>query len=130
MDKYAIVDRDDFPIVRVTFTGTKATAENFQIYLSELKSSYNNEQKLPIIFDANKATLPGLNYQRMQAQWIKENKKMMQDYCAGTAYVISNSLIKNVLKGIFSIQKQPVPYLVCSYCSVAENWVKDQLCLD
>ena len=130
MDNYAVIDQDDFHIIRVTFTGNKATQENFKHYLSAIKSCYDQNEKLAIIFDASKAVLPGLTYQKMQAKWLKENKKMMQDYCAGTAYVISNTIIRNVLKGIFSIQRQPVPYLVCSHYSEAENWVEDQLCLE
>ena len=128
MEKYAVVDRTNFPIVRVQFTGEAANEDSFKSYLMELKEIYDYENKLAIIFDANKATLPGLKFQKMQAKWLKDNKQMMEDYCVGTAYIISNRLIRNVLKAIFTLQSQPVPFLVCSNSSEAENWVKQQLC--
>ena len=41
-----------------------------------------------------------------------ENRGLMQDYCQGTAYVIPNKVIRAVLRVIFSLQKQPVPYKI------------------
>jgi hypothetical protein len=128
MEKYAVVDRTNFPIVRVQFTGEAANEDSFKSYLMELKEIYDYENKLAIIFDANKATLPGLKFQKMQAKWLKDNKQMMEDYCVGTAYIISNRLIRNVLKAIFALQSQPVPFLVCSRSTEAEDWVDQQLC--
>jgi len=126
MNTYAEVDTSRFPIIQVTFTGEKASTDNFQFYLQEVKNSYDLQSKVALIFDANNAVLPGLTYQKMQADWLKENEKMMTDYCVGTAYVISNSLIRNVLKAIFLLQKQPVPYMVCSTLEEAEAWVQQQ----
>ena len=128
MEKYAVVDRTNFPIVRVQFTGEAANEDSFKSYLMELKEIYDYENKLAIIFDANKATLPGLKFQKMQAKWLKDNKQMLEDYCVGTAYIISNRLIRNVLKAIFALQSQPVPFLVCSRSTEAEDWVDQQLC--
>jgi hypothetical protein len=91
------------------------------------KQSYDCKNKVALIFDANNAVLPGLAYQQMQAQWLKDNTEMMQNYCVGTAYVITNVIIRNVLKAIFTFQGQPVPYLVCSTVLEAEDWVKRQL---
>lgn len=45
----------------------------------------------------------------------------MKNYCVGTAYVIPNLIIQNVLKAIFKFQKQPVPYIVCNEISEAEE---------
>ena len=127
MKKYAELDKSNFPIVRVQFTGESANDDNFLLYLNELKESYDFENKLVIIFDANNAIFPGLKYQTMQAKWLKENKQMMKDYCVGTAYIISNRVIRNVLKAIFAIQSQPVPFLVCSHSTDAEDWVNMKL---
>jgi hypothetical protein len=57
--------------------------------------------------------LPGITYQKMQAKWLKEHEQLMKDYCKGTAYVLPNRIIRNVLSAIFAFQKQPVDYLVC-----------------
>ena len=123
MKKYAEVDKTDFPIVVVTFTGSSADAENFPLYLHEIKQCYDNHNKLAIIFDATNAVFPGLNFQKMQAQWLEDNTQMMKDFCVGTAYVIPNIIIRNVLKTIFAFQRQPIPYVVCSEIATAENWI-------
>jgi hypothetical protein len=41
--------------------------------------------------------------------------------------VISNALIRNVLKAIFALQKQPVPYTICGERAKAEKWLREQL---
>ena len=127
MKKYAIIDEAQFPIIKVTFTGKSADSENFPLYLSEVKQTYDHKKKLAIIFDASNAVLPALSFQQMQAQWLKDNTQLMQDFCAGTAYIIPNIIIRNVLKAIFSFQNQPVPYIICEDASKAEAWINKQL---
>jgi hypothetical protein len=63
----------------------------------------------------------------MQAQWLKDNTQLMKDFCVGTAYIIPNIIIRNVLKAIFSFQNQPVPYIICEDVSKAEAWIIKQL---
>ncbi|MFN3490187.1 MAG: STAS/SEC14 domain-containing protein [Emticicia sp.] len=127
MKKYAIIDEAQFPIIKVTFTGESADSENFPLYLSEVKQTYNHKKNLAIIFDATDAVLPSLSFQQMQAQWLKDNTQLMKDFCAGTAYIIPNIIIRNVLKAIFSFQSQPVPYIICGDITKAEEWVSKQL---
>ena len=129
MKKYAEIDSSEFPIIKVCFTGEAANAENFPLYLNEVKQTYAAKQSLAIIFDATKAVMPAIKYQKMQAQWLKENEQLMKDYCKGTAYVIPNRIIRNVLSAIFAFQKQPVPYKVCSKLSEANNWINEELAL-
>ena len=125
MNKYATIDSTQFPLILVRFTGEKATDENFPLYLQEVEAVYDRKNKIGILFDATEATLPGLKYQKMQAQWLKDHKSLMQNYCAGTTYVIPNLVIRNVLKGIFALQNQPVPYTVCGNMGEAEEWLRD-----
>ena len=127
MDKYAEINKSAFPIIQVTFTGNDAQDDNFPFYLEEVRQSYDHKNNLAIIFDATNAVFPGTAYQKMQAQWLKDNEQMMKDFCKGTAYIIPNIFIRNVLKTIFVFQKQPVPYLVCKDKQEAEAWIKTQL---
>jgi hypothetical protein len=127
MEKYAEVDVSAFPVVKVVFTGASATAENFQVYLNEVQETYSSKQALAIVFDATKAVFPGLAFQKMQAKWLKDNEQLMKDYCKGTAYVIPNLVIRNVLSAIFAFQKQPITYKVCSNDNDADAWVRKQL---
>jgi hypothetical protein len=63
----------------------------------------------------------------MQADWLKKNEGLMKTYCSGTAYVIANTLVRNVLKAIFAIQKQPVPFAIFSTLEEASSWARQQL---
>ena len=127
MENYATIDSSKFPIINVIFTGNDATNENFTKYLNELKNIYLKEQKIALIFDATKAIIPGITYQKMQAKWLKDNKELMIKYCLGTAYIIPNLVIRNVLKAIFTIQKQPVDYSICKNETDAIDWVNNKL---
>jgi hypothetical protein len=124
MDPYAIIDESGFPIVRIRFTGNKSNDLNFQNYLDQTKACYRFGKCLSIIFDASNAAIPTLSHQKMQADWLKENKSLMENYCTGTAYIIPNAAIRTILKVIFSFQKQPVPYKIFETEQEAEDWVK------
>jgi hypothetical protein len=127
MTPYATFHLEDFPIVTVRFTGAKAEEENFQAYLNSLHEAYKREAPFTYIFDATQATLPGFKYQKMQADWLKENEPLMKSYCLGTAYVIPNAMIRTVLKGIFALQQQPVPYLIAGTNEEAQQWCTKQI---
>ena len=126
MKNYATIDSSKFPVINVIFTGNEATEENFTQYLIELKEIYLKEEKIALIFDASNAIIPGIAYQKMQAKWLKVNKELMIKYCLGTAYIIPSLLIRNVLKAIFIIQKQPVDYTVCKNETDANYWVDNK----
>ncbi|WMN07950.1 SpoIIAA family protein [Marivirga arenosa] len=123
MKTYATIDSSEESLIKVTFTGEKSTDENFNQYLSELSKIYDNRINLSIIFDARKAGIPKLSHQKKQATWLSEHWKLMEKYCNGTAYVISNAAIRAVLKVIFSFQNQPVPYKIFSTIDEAKEWV-------
>ncbi|ADR22501.1 hypothetical protein MATR_36530 [Marivirga tractuosa] len=125
MKSYATVDSSTKPIITVTFTGEKSTDENFQQYLDELQSCYDDRQQIAITFDANKAVIPKLSHQRKQALWLSQHWKLMENYCLGTAYVIPSAAIRAVLKMIFSFQNQPVPYKIFSNSEEAESWIEE-----
>ncbi|WP_375582320.1 STAS/SEC14 domain-containing protein [Cyclobacterium xiamenense] len=123
MESYAIIDESAFPLVRITFTGNKGNDSNFQRYLEQTKNCYRHKKKLALIFDATKAGIPSFSHQKMQGEWLRENKKLMEDYCMGTAYIIPTAAIRTLLKMIFSFQQQPIPYEVFETNAEAEAWV-------
>lgn len=123
MEPYAIVDESTFPIIKIRFTGTKSTDQNFQSYLAQNKDCYRHGKRLAILFDASNASIPRLSHQKMQAAWLKENEELMKTFCVGTAYVIQNPLIRGILKMIFSFQTQPVPYQIFDSEAKAQSWV-------
>jgi hypothetical protein len=125
MKPYATIDSSKLPVVTVTFTGEKSTDDNFQQYLDELESCYDDRKSIAIIFDASKAVIPKSSHQKKQAVWLSQHWKLMQNYCLGTAYVIPSIAIRTVLKMIFSFQSQPVPYKIFSKKEEAYKWLEE-----
>ncbi|MGB6037823.1 MAG: STAS/SEC14 domain-containing protein [Cryomorphaceae bacterium] len=127
MSSYAEIDQSKFPEVTVTFTGVASTDENFEEYLHRLKSLYDSSVDIAIIFDARKASLPAIKHQKQQAKWLSQNEELLKSHCKGTAYVMTNRPVRAILKMIFAITPQPVPYKVCSNMDDAKDWVSTQL---
>ncbi len=127
MENYAIVKDSTFPLINIKFTGTKSTDENFQVYLDQVKACYQKKEKIALIFDASHASIPSFSHQKMQANWLKENEELMKTYCVGTAYIIPNPVIRGILKMIFSLQKQPVPYRIFERKEKGLAWLRERL---
>ncbi|MEM1324773.1 MAG: STAS/SEC14 domain-containing protein [Bacteroidota bacterium] len=127
MSTYATFDRTQFPVITIHFTGAKETAANFQTYLEELEHNYERQEPFTLIFDLTKAGIPKMKYQLQQAEWMKSNETLIQTYCRGVAYVIPNLLLRGVLKFIFSVQANPVPFQVCSTLPEGKDWARQQM---
>lgn len=124
---YADFDRSNHPLIKVTFTGEKASNESFSDYLEGTSKNYERGDRIAVLFDASKAKFPALKHQKMQAKWLKENDALMRDNCAGIAYTIPNGVIRNALQLIFKIQKQPIPFKVFERNDEAISWLEGQL---
>ncbi|MEM8526165.1 MAG: STAS/SEC14 domain-containing protein [Bacteroidota bacterium] len=127
MQAYATFDRSQRPIITIHFTGAKETDENFQLYLQELDNNYAPKEQFALIFELSKAPLPNLKYQLQQAEWMQQNQDKIQTYCYGVAYIIPSMIMRNVLKFIFSVQKNPVPFKVFSTLAEGERWANAQV---
>lgn len=124
---YADFDTSDFPVVLVRFTGVASTDQNFQEYLDKLKDIYLRKEPFSIVFDAINAALPSLRHQKMQAYWLRDNKELVETYCKGTAYIILKPTTRAILKLIFAIYPQPVPYKIVVTEKDGRNWAMAQL---
>lgn len=125
MNLYAQFDRSEFPVITINFTGEKETKENFELYLQELANNYDRKEKFALIFELTNAPLPNVKYQLKQASWMKENESLIKQYCYGVAYVIPGAVMRNVLKFIFSVQKNPVQFEVFSTYDEGKEWASE-----
>jgi len=119
---YAQFDRNHFPLIVVRFTGEKETPENFKAYLEGLHANYDRQENFSLVFDASQAPTPNPSYQAKQAKWMKQHEDLIKTYCRGVAYVMPNGLLRGVLKMIFSLQKNPVPFKVFSNLEEGKKW--------
>lgn len=125
MNQYATFDRSEFPIITINFTGNSENDENFQDYLNGLEKNYTFEKQFSLIFELTKAPIPKVSYQLKQAHWMKANEDKIKTYCRGVAYIIPSAIMRNVLKFIFSIQKNPVPFKVFSTLEEGKVWAEN-----
>lgn len=124
MPMYAQFDRTNFPLIIVSFTGEKESPENFDAYLAGLHANYDREEAFALVFDATQAPTPNPIYQQKQAKWMKQHEALITTYCRGVAYVMPNGLLRGVLKMIFSLQKNPVPFKVMANLEEGRKWAK------
>ena len=127
MSAYASFDRSGFPVITIRFSGVKATPENFAFYLDELERNYDRQEPIAIIFDATKGLPLHPMYQQKQAQWMKQFEPLIRKFCRGIAFIIPNPLIRQTLKLIFSIQRNPAPFKVFSTMEEGVAWSKEQI---
>jgi hypothetical protein len=124
---YATFDRTGFPVIIVAFTGEKETPENFQEYLDGLYQNYDRKEPFSLVFDAKDAPTPSPTYQAKQATWMKAHETLIQTHCRGVAYVMPNAFMRNVLKLIFKIQDNPVPFKVFANREEGIDWASQQM---
>lgn len=124
---YVRFDRTTFPLISITFTGARATDENFKVYLDGLEANYERQEKLVLLFDAEKALFPGLSYQKQQGQWMKAHDTTIRKYCCGIAYVVPDLFLRKALELIFAIGANPVPFKVFKNRQEGERWLRKQL---
>jgi hypothetical protein len=124
---YARFDRTEFPLITVTFTGIPENKDNFQTYLQGLLQNYDRREEFVLIFDASHAATPSPKYQKLQANWMKDHDKLVKTYCRGVGYVVPSPFLRGILKVIFGLQKNPVPFVVFKDLQPAREWAREQL---
>jgi len=123
---YYELDRSAWPVVTVTFDDPP-TDDAFEDYLSDLEALYDEEEPFALIFDARTASYLPSRYRQWQADWISDNEAMIEQYLAGTAYVIPTAVLRGVLRAVFALQDQPSPYTIVGSMDEARSWVEEQL---
>lgn len=124
MKPYAEISREAFPLVTVTFTGEKATAENFGNYLYGLFLNYERQESFAIVFDFEKGDVLNKKLQKEQAEWIQSHERIIKKYCKGVAYVAPSLVTRSLLRVMLSFQESVVPYQIFSKMEDGKNWAK------
>jgi hypothetical protein len=120
------IDESKWPIIVVTFSGTP-NDEEFAAYLAKLTTCLQKKVPSAYVIDARHSPNPPTKHRKMQADWMKENKELIKDRSAGTAFVFSSAIFRFVLSAIFLIQTLPHPYIVVGTLEEALDWAQKQL---
>jgi len=120
-------DFSDPRIFRVTFDGPHTDAE-FLDYLAESsRHARVRSGRAAVLIDARKGAAMNARQRKQQADWQRENERVLRENTAGTAFVVSNAVIRGLLTAIFWLQPLPHEHLVTQSMEEAERWCRARL---
>ena len=99
------IDKTNFPIIRVSFNEEKQIEDEFDMFLKEWISLYENEQKFYFIFDTCKLGMLNIKYAYKMSKFIKELKKRDTQFLQKSLIIVKNQYISFLLNIVFSITK-------------------------
>ena len=106
---FATFDRSKFPIIKVTLQGTIETDEDFYNFSNYWNNLYTEKQDFTFIFDTEECGLIPLKYCVYMALFIRNLKKEQTQYLKGSSIYVYNSMVLQLLKFIFYMQKPIAP---------------------
>ena len=124
------IDRSQKLIVVVRFHRGPSD-EEFQRYLLD----YRQVLEAGLRFGAVYVTTPNMpltppRQVRMQAQFMKECRKQMEERVVGVAFFLPSPLMRSVLRGILMLQPMPCPHTVVATEPEGVSWVRARLWTD
>ncbi len=119
------VDESAFPLLVVRFVGPMTDAD-FQGYLDHMEN-LRSRARNAAVFDATEAGHLPARQRRMQAEWLKTHRSMLQRYSVGSAFVMPSPIVRGALTAILWITDMPGPHTVVESRELAEAWAREQL---
>ena len=116
-------DESRWPLVILTFDGVPTDAE-FEAYLAQTLLLYARKQRHAYVVDTRKGGLLPRGQRQRQGEWLKEHKDLLALYSAGTAIVMTSSVLRFVLATIYLIQPPFVPTEIFATIEQATSWVE------
>jgi len=116
------VDVSRAPIIVVRF-GRTWTDADFDAYLDAMETAVLSRREATVtILDAQVAMTTPATQRRKQAAWLEKNEAVLRRYSLGTAFVITNPVVRGVLTAILWIQPMAAPHVVVATPREAERW--------
>lgn len=113
-EKRLSTDDVPLPVYYVKFNeGYHGTEHDMKELLEIFNSIYKKEESFRLFVNTKNANIPGSAYtcKHLIGEWMKENEQNAQIYLKGTAVVLYNMLVRNLLKFTFAyiqVPKTPV----------------------
>ena len=117
-------DESRWPVLSITFTA-EPTDEEFAEYLDRYSKVYiGRRERYALVL----ITAPGLPMTkpaqaRAQANWIRDNEDVIENLCAGIAFVLPSPVQRGVLRAILWMQGLPAPHRVFQDVDEGHRWV-------
>ena len=124
------IDRSQSLLVVVRFH-RGPTDDEFRQYISDYLQVLEKEPRFGAVF----VTTPNMpmtppRQVRMQAQFMKEQRALIEQRVVGIAFSLPSPLMRGVLRGVLMIQHMPCPHAVVGTEAEGVAWVKARLWTD
>ena len=119
------IDDSDFPVIVVRYRGL-AEDERFEQYLQELTRVRSRGPSV-VIFDALEAGFPPARQRRRQAEWIDQNRALLQRNSLGTVFLLDSSLVRGALTAVLWLSPIPGEWTVVGTREEARQWAEARL---
>ncbi len=120
-------DQSDPRIFRVTFDGPHTDAEFVEYLAESSRHARIRTRRVAVLIDARKGAAMNARQRKQQADWQRVNDRVLRENTAGTAFVVSNSVVRGLLTAIFWLQPLPHEHLVTQSMEEAERWCRARL---
>lgn len=100
---------DEFPNVKVFFTGKIKTDEEFNQFTNSWLSLYYRSSPFTMIFDTTHMKIPELKYSIKLSQFIKTLKRKNPQYLKQSFIIIKKKIVIMLLDFIFLLQPPVAP---------------------
>ena len=102
---WCIIDKSNFPIVKISFSPEKQIEEEFDEFLKEWLKLYEDKREFYFIFDTRQLSLLNTKYAYKMSAFIKDLKKQEKQYLKKSIIIVKNKYIQLLLNIVFSITK-------------------------
>ena len=96
-------DNSNFPLVKVKLIGDLSNDDEFNQFLNDWLTLYENQNDFTFLFDTLEVRNPPLKYCIKMANFIKKLRKREYQYLQESIILINNNKIKWMLEFIFLI---------------------------
>ena len=120
------LDRSEWPVIIVRFDGIASDAE-FMRYLEETRACLQPGKRTVTVLDAREPTGATQHQRRMQADWMKQHRALIQECSAGIAFVLNSPVVRGVLTAIMWLTPLPVPHRIFADIEDARTWSRRRL---
>jgi hypothetical protein len=125
--KYAELDFSHHPIVIVRVNSIEPSDQQFEEYLQELTKVVKEIKNGVLIFQLSNGKFLASEKRIKIGNWIKEHAEIMKQNMYGVCYVNTSFIAMTILKGIFLVNKPPIPSVVLASESEGIAWAKERI---
>ena len=102
---WCVIDKTNFPIIKISFNSEKQVEEEFDEFLGEWLKLYDEEKEFYFIFDTCDLGMMNVKYAYKMSKFIKELKKRDKQFLKKSLIILKNQYISFLLNIVFSITK-------------------------